>query len=47
MVTARVADDQAGFFLGTGQRFILWSGGEVGHGTVYRTAFTGSGSSSS
>jgi hypothetical protein len=45
MVTARVADDQAGLFLGTGQRFTLWSGGEVGHGTVYRIAFTGSGSS--
>lgn len=45
IVTARVADDQVGLFLGTGQRFTLWSGGEVGRGTVYRAAFTGSGPS--
>lgn len=39
-VTARVIDDHAGDFLDAGQRFTLWSGGEVGHGTVYRRVFT-------
>jgi hypothetical protein len=40
VVTARVSDDQAEAFLDTGQRFTLWSGGNVGHGTVYRRVFT-------
>jgi hypothetical protein len=40
VVTARVADDQADAFLDAGQQFTLWSGGNVGHGTVYRRVFT-------
>jgi hypothetical protein len=39
-VTARVIDDHADEYLDAGQRFTLWSGGEVGHGIVYRRAFT-------
>jgi hypothetical protein len=39
-VTARVSDDQACAFLEAGTRFALWSGGEVGHGTIYRRVFT-------
>jgi hypothetical protein len=40
VVTARVSDDQVDAFLQAGQRFILWSGGEVGHGTICRKVFT-------
>jgi len=40
VVTARVCDDQADAFLEAGQRFTLWSGGSVGHGTVFRRVFT-------
>jgi hypothetical protein len=39
-VTVRVTDDRADDFLGAGQRFALWSGGEVGHGTICRKVFT-------
>jgi len=39
-VTARVSDDHADAYLDTGERFALWSGGEVGHGTIYRRVFT-------
>ncbi len=39
-VTITVTDDEALDFLGAGQRFILWSGGEVGHGTISRKIFT-------
>lgn len=39
-VTAMVSDDQADAFLDAGQRFTLWSGEDVGHGTVYRRVFT-------
>jgi hypothetical protein len=39
-VTARVSDDHADAFLDAGARFTLWSGGEVGHGTIYRRVFT-------
>jgi hypothetical protein len=39
-VTAMVSDEQADAFLGPGQRFTLWSGGVVGHGTVSRRVFT-------
>lgn len=45
LVTALVSDDQAESFLGAGQRFILWSGSEVGHGTVCRRVFTDHGPS--
>ena len=40
LVTARVSDDHADRFLDVGQRFTLWSGGQVGHGIVYRRVFT-------
>lgn len=40
LVTARVSDDQADAFLDAGQQFTLWSGGDVGHGTVCRRVFT-------
>ncbi len=40
VVTARVADDQADAFLDAGQRFTLWAGREVGHGTICRRVFT-------
>jgi len=40
VVTIRVSDDQADAFLDGGQQFTLWSGGEVGHGIVYRRVFT-------
>ena len=39
-VTARVSDDHADAYLDAGERFTLWSGGEVGHGTIYRRVFT-------
>jgi hypothetical protein len=39
-VTARVTDDHAGEYLGAGQLFTLWCGGEVGRGIVYRRVFT-------
>ena len=39
-VTARVTGDEAGAYFAAGQRFILWSGCEVGHGTVARRVFT-------
>ncbi len=39
VVTARVADDEADAFLEAGQQFTLWSGGDVGHGTIYRRVF--------
>jgi hypothetical protein len=40
VVTARISDDHADAFLEAGQRFTLWSGGDVGHGTVFRRVFT-------
>ena len=40
LVTARVSDDDADQFLDAGQQFTLWSGGQVGHGIVYRRVFT-------
>ena len=39
-VTAKVSDDHADAYLDAGERFTLWSGGEVGHGTIYRRVFT-------
>jgi hypothetical protein len=39
-VTARVSDDHADAYLDAGERFTRWSGGKVGHGTIYRRAFT-------
>jgi hypothetical protein len=37
VVTVMVTDDEA---LGAGQRFTLWPGGEVGHGTISRKVYT-------
>jgi len=39
-VTIAVTDDEARAFFDAGQRFTLWSGGEVGHGTISRRVFT-------
>jgi hypothetical protein len=39
-VTARISDDHADQYLDAGARFTLWSGGQVGHGLVYRRVFT-------
>ena len=36
LVTVRVSDDHARDYLDVGQRFSLWSGGQVGRGIVYR-----------
>lgn len=40
VVTVRVSDDRADGYLDAGQEFALWSGTEVGHGTVFRRVFT-------
>ena len=40
VVTVTVTDDEASEYLGAGQRFTLWSGGEVGFGTVSRKVYT-------
>lgn len=40
VVTITVTDDDAPAFLSAGQRFTLWDGGEVGHGTISRQVFT-------
>ena len=39
-VTITVIDDEAPDFLDGGQRITLWSGGDVGHGTITRRVFT-------
>ena len=39
-VTITVTDDEAPEFLGAGQRITLWSGRDVGHGTITRRVFT-------
>jgi hypothetical protein len=41
VVTITVTDDEASAFLDGGQSFTLWSGGDVGHGTISRRVFTG------
>ena len=40
VATVTVTDDEAGEYLGAGQRFTLWSGGEVGYGTISRKVYT-------
>jgi hypothetical protein len=40
VVTVRVAGDRADGYFGAGQEFALWSGADVGHGTVFRRVFT-------
>lgn len=39
-VTITVTDDEAPEFLDAGQRFTLWAGDDVGHGTITRRVFT-------
>lgn len=39
-VTLTMIDDEACAFFGAGQRFILWNGEEVGHGTISRQVHT-------
>ena len=39
-VTITVTDDEAPEYLGAGQRITLWSGSDVGHGTITRRVFT-------
>lgn len=38
-VTLRVAGDDVADYLGVGQHFVLWMGGEVGEGVVTRRLF--------
>lgn len=40
IVTITLTDDEAVAYLEGGQRFTLWSGGDVGHGTISRRVFT-------
>lgn len=40
VVTVTVTDDEAGAFFAAGQRFTLWSGGDVGYGTISRKVYT-------
>ena len=40
MVTVTVTADEVGEYLGGGQRFTMWSGGEVGYGTISRQVYT-------
>ena len=40
VVTVTVTDDEVSEYLGGGQRFTLWSGGEVGFGTISRKVYT-------
>lgn len=40
IVTVTVTDDEAPVFFRPGQRFTLWSGADVGHGTISRRVFT-------
>ncbi len=39
-VTITMTDDEACAFFGAGQRFSLWSGADVGHGTISRQVHT-------
>lgn len=41
VVTITVADDAARAFFDAGQRFTIWSGGDVGHGVIARRVLTG------
>ena len=40
VVTVTLTDDEARMFFKPGQRFTLWSGAEVGHGTISRQVFS-------
>jgi hypothetical protein len=39
-VTITMIDDEAAAFFGAGQRFSLWEGTDIGHGTISRQVFT-------
>jgi hypothetical protein len=39
VVTIEVADDEAGAFLGPGQRVTLWNGHDIGRGVISRRVF--------
>ena len=39
-VTITMVDDEAATFFGSGQRFSLWSGTDVGHGTISRRVYS-------
>ena len=39
-VTITMIDDEAAAFFGAGQRFSLWDGTDIGHGTISRQVFT-------
>jgi hypothetical protein len=39
IVTIEVADDEAGEFLGPGQRIALWNGHDIGRGVISRRVF--------
>jgi hypothetical protein len=39
-VTITMTDDEAAAFFGAGQRFSLWSGTDIGHGTISRRVYT-------
>jgi len=39
-VTVTVTDDDAGAYIDAGQRFTLWSGGDVGDGIIARKVYT-------
>ena len=38
-VTITMIDDEVAEFFGAGQRFSLWNGTDVGHGTISRRVF--------
>lgn len=40
VVTVTLTEDDADRFFGPGQRFTLWKGAEVGHGTITRPMFS-------
>jgi hypothetical protein len=39
-VTITITDDEVAEFFGAGQRFSLWNGADIGHGTISRRVFT-------
>ena len=39
-VTITMTDDEVAEFFGAGQRFSLWNGADIGHGTISRRVFT-------
>ena len=39
-VTITMTDDEVPEFFGAGQRFSLWNGTDIGHGTISRRVFT-------